>query len=57
MVAQGWHTEKTVQGSLTGAGFVVGDLRLCRCREFVDGLRRNFVVVRLKRVERLRRIL
>jgi len=22
--AQGWHTEKTVQGSLTGAGFDVG---------------------------------
>jgi len=49
--------EKTVQGSLTGAGFDVGDLHLCRFRELVDGLCRDNVVVRLKRAERSRRIL
>jgi len=32
-----------VQDSLTGAGFDIGDLRLCRFREFVDGLRRDEV--------------
>jgi len=69
MVVQGWHTEKIGQfrqvandnsGSLTGAGIDVGDLHLCRFGEFVDGLRRDDVVVRmktLKKVERLRRIL
>jgi len=35
--------KKTVPGSLTGAGFDVGDLYLCRFREFVDGLLRKFV--------------
>jgi len=55
--AQGWHTKKTGRGSLTGAGFDVGDLRLCRFREFVNSFRRDDVVVRLKRVERSRRIL
>jgi len=35
--------KKTLQGSLTGAGFDVGDLRLCRFREFMDGLRRDDV--------------
>jgi len=49
--------KRTVQGSLPGAGFDVGDLRLCRVWEFVDGLRRDDVVVKLKRVEHFRRIL
>jgi len=35
--AQSRHTEKRVLGSLTGAEFDVGDLRICRFREFVDG--------------------
>jgi len=42
---------------MAGAGIDVGDLRLCGFREFVDGLRHDDVVVRLKRVERSQLIL
>jgi len=49
--------KKTVQGSLAGAEFDVGDLRLCRFWEFVDGLHRDDVVVKLNWVERYRCIL
>jgi len=54
--AQGCHTEKAVRGSLTGAGFHVGALRLGRVRDLWT-LQRTDVVVRLKRVERSRSIL
>jgi len=42
--AQSWHTEKT----LTEAGFDFGDLPPWRFRGFVDGIRRDDVIVRLK---------